>query len=292
MLDASANRPADERYDWWPDIVWSDVEADVRALRQRIFTAAKDADHKRVRSLQRLMLRSRANVLASVRRVTQDNTGRHTAGVDGVIVLDDESRAAMAGWLSRNAMTTTPSPVRRVHIPKADGRSRPLGIPTLIDRAVQAMVRNALEPEWEARFEPDVYGFRPGRGCHDAFEAIFSLCGKRKSLRAWVLDADLKAAFDNIDHDHLLTMLDGFPAREHVAAWLKAGVMEQGECLPTEAGTPQGGIRRPPGSAGTPGPGSSRRTGSCPAPPPWSVTRTTSWSCATRVRKPWRSRRG
>ncbi|MFY1654354.1 reverse transcriptase N-terminal domain-containing protein [Solwaraspora sp. WMMB762] len=98
MLDASANRPADERFDWWPGVVWSKVEADVRALRQRIFTAAKDADHKRVRSLQRLMLRSRANVLVSVRRVTQDNAGRHTAGVDGVVVLDDESRTAMVQW--------------------------------------------------------------------------------------------------------------------------------------------------------------------------------------------------
>lgn len=245
MLDAAANRPGDEHFDWWPDVVWSQVEADVRALRQRIFTAAKEANYQKVRSLQRLMLRSRANVLASVRRVTQDNAGRHTAGVDGVVVLDDESRAAMAQWLSRNAMTTLPSPVRRVYIPKANGKRRPLGIPTLIDRAIQAMVRNALEPEWEARFEPDVYGFRPGRGCHDAIEAIFGLCGKRKSLRAWVLDADLKAAFDNIDHDHLLAMLDGFPAKGHIAAWLKAGVMERGEYLPTEAGTPQGGIISP-----------------------------------------------
>ncbi|MCP2287089.1 RNA-directed DNA polymerase [Promicromonospora umidemergens] len=245
MLDATANRSADVDADWWAGIDWPKVDADVRALRQRIFMAAKDANPRRVRSLQRLMLRSRANVLVAVRRVTQTNKGRGTAGVDGVVVLDDESRAAMAVWLMENAMTTTPSPVRRVHIPKANGKRRPLGIPTLTDRAVQAMVAGALEPEWEARFEPDVYGFRPGRGCHDAIEAIFVTCAGKTRHRMWVLDADLTAAFDNIDHDHLLAMLDGFPAREHVAAWLKAGVMEHGEYLPTEAGTPQGGIISP-----------------------------------------------
>src|SRR5699024_1996832 len=123
-------------------INWLQVEADVRALRRRIFTAAQDANPKRVRSLQRLMLRSWATVLVTVRRVTQTNKGRHTAGVDGVVVLDDESRAAMAVWLADNAMTTKPSPVRRVYIPKANGKRRPLGIPTLIDRAIQAMVVN------------------------------------------------------------------------------------------------------------------------------------------------------
>jgi len=122
------------------------------------------------------MLRSWANVLVTVRRVTQTNTGRHTAGVDGLVVLDDKSRAAMAVWRAANAMTTKPSPVRRVYIPKANGKHRPLGIPTLIDRAIQAMVVNALAPEWEAHFEPDVYGFRPGRGCHDAIEAIYLTC--------------------------------------------------------------------------------------------------------------------
>ncbi len=161
MLDASANRLGGDGFDWWPDVFWREVEDDVRALRQRIFTAAKNADHKRVRSLQRLMLRSRSNVLWAVRRVTQANAGRNTAGVDGMVILDDESRAAMATWLMRNAMTTKPRPVRRVYIPKAGGKRRPLGIPTLLDRAVQAIVLNALEPEWEARFEPDVYDSDP-----------------------------------------------------------------------------------------------------------------------------------
>jgi len=191
------------------------------------------------------MLKSRANALWAVYRVTQQNKGRLTPGVDGLVVLDDQSRAAMASWLAKNAAATTPSPVRRVYIPKANGKRRPLGIPTLIDRAYQAMVRNALEPEWEARFEPDVYGFRPGRGCHDAIAAIFNQACRRTSRRLWVLDADLRAAFDNIDHDHLLTMLDGFPAKGHIRAWLKAGVMEHGEFEATEAGTPQGGIISP-----------------------------------------------
>jgi RNA-directed DNA polymerase len=245
MLDASANRPADADFGWWPQVFWRDVEDRVRVLRQRIFTAAREADHKRVRSLQRLMLRSWSNTLWAVRRVTQANAGRGTAGVDGMVILDDESRAAMAWWLSRNAMKVEPLPVRRVYIPKAGGKRRPLGIPTLTDRACQAIVLNALEPEWEARFEPDVYGFRPGRGCHDALAAIFGTCAGATRHRMWVLDADLKGAFDNIDHDRLLAALEGFPAREHIRAWLKAGVMEQGETSPTEAGTPQGGIISP-----------------------------------------------
>ncbi len=240
MLYAAANRPADASFDWWTSINWPQVEAEVRALRQRIFTATKGTNPRRVRSLQRLMLRSRANVLVAVRQVKQTNKGRHTAGVDGVVVLDDQSRAAMAVWLGQNAMTTRASPVRRVYIPKAKGKHRPLGIPTLIDRAIQAMVANALAPEWEARFEPDVYGFRPGRGCHDVIEAIYLSCAGTTRYRMWVLDADLRAAFDNISHDHLLSMLDGFPAKGHIGAWLKAGIMEQGEYLPTEAGASQG----------------------------------------------------
>jgi RNA-directed DNA polymerase len=115
-------------------------------------------------------------------------------------------------------------------------------VPVLADRCHQARVRNALEPEWEARSEPRSYGFRPGRGCHDAIESLFiTLCGKSK--RVWILDADLAAAFDKISHEHLLEMLGGFPAREMIAGWLKAGIFEAGKGFaPTGEGTPQGGV--------------------------------------------------
>ena len=119
---------------------------------------------------------------------------------------------------------------------------RPLGIPVISDRCHQARVRNALEPEWEARFEPRSYGFRPGRGCHDAIESLFStLCGKSK--RVWILDADLAGAFDKISHERLLEMLGGFPAKGMIAGWLKAGIFEAGKGFaPTGEGTPQGGL--------------------------------------------------
>ncbi|GLD03623.1 hypothetical protein Mkiyose1088_54890 [Mycobacterium kiyosense] len=109
----------------------------------------------------------------------------------------------------------------------------------------QARVANALEPEWEARFEPRSYGFRPGRGCHDAIEAIYWTLKGQPAKRQWILDADLSAAFDCIDHERLLTHLGTFPARGMIAGWLAAGVIERGRFAPTEQGTPQGGVISP-----------------------------------------------
>jgi RNA-directed DNA polymerase len=227
----------------WDTVDWRDAEDEVRRLRQRIFKAAREGDLKRVRNLQKMMLRSRANALVSVRRVTEVNAGRSTPGIDGRVVLDSEGKARLVRRLQRP--TTLPRPVRRVYIPKANGRQRPLGIPVILDRACQAAVKNALEPEWEARFEPRSYGFRPGRSCQDAIEAIFQTLSGKLAKRLWILDADLKAAFDLIDHDRLVAALGTFPARGMIRKWLKAGVMENGEFAPTDAGTPQGGVISP-----------------------------------------------
>ena len=253
-LGTSVNGPEDLRPgrpvfdgDAWELVDWRRCEEEVRRLRCRIFKAVKDGDLAGVRDLQQLMLRSWFNVLVSVRQVTQRNTGRRTAGIDGLVALTSQARAEVAVQVHATIGSHQPSPVRRVYIAKARDKAkmRPLGIPVILDRCHQARVRNALEPEWEARFEPRSYGFRPGRGCHDAIESLFStLHGKSK--RVWILDADLAGAFDKIGHEHLLGMLGGFPARGMIAGWLKAGVFEAGKGFaPTGEGTPQGGVISP-----------------------------------------------
>jgi RNA-directed DNA polymerase len=242
---AGANGPKDDVLDW-DAVDWRRVEGDVRRLRQRIFTASREGDLKKVRNLQKLMLRSRANALVAVRRVAEVNAGRATAGIDGMTALLPKSKAELADWAQRRKAGWNPWPVKRAWVPKSGGRQRPLGIAVLQDRTLQAVVLAALEPEWEARFEAKSYGFRPGRGCHDAIEAIFWTSKGRNPGRKWALDADLEAAFDRIDRSYLLGQLGSFPARGLVAQWLKAGVIDKGRLAPTLEGTPQGGIITPP----------------------------------------------
>jgi RNA-directed DNA polymerase len=232
----------------WDQIDWRAHEGQVRRLRQRIFTAAQEQDWPRVRNLQKLMLRSRSNTLVSVQQVTQRNAGRKTAGIDGEVALTPEARADVAVRAHQSISSWRPRAVRRVYIPKASNRAklRPLGIPVILDRCHQNRVKNALEPEWEARFEPRSYGFRPGRGCHDAIAAIYNVCKGPMASRVWALDADLAAAFDRIDHDRLLAAIGSFPARDMISGWLKAGVFEAGKGFaPTGEGTPQGGVISP-----------------------------------------------
>ncbi len=225
----------------WDAVNWAVHEQNVARLRRRIFTAARDGDWPKARNLQKMMVRSWSNTLVSVRQVTQRNAGRRTAGIDRVVALDGPARMAMAVQAHRTIRSWQPLPVRRVYIPKANGKQRPLGIPVLLDRCHQARVKNALEPEWEARFEARSYGFRPGRSCQDAAGALYGTL-KGNSKRTWILDADLTAAFDKISHSFLLEQLGGFPARDMIAGWLKAGVFEAGKGFaPTDEGTPQGG---------------------------------------------------
>ena len=239
-MQLAANR-AKEPTDW-NAVDWRQTQRAVRNLRQRIFRASEEGNHRKVRSLQKLMLRSHANALLAVRRVTQVNRGKNTPGVDKVVVKTPKARGELVDHLQEFTPWKA-KPARRVYIPKANGKLRPLGIPVIVDRAMQAIAMNALEPEWEARFEGCSYGFRPGRGCHDAIAAVYNIARFKKKV--WVLDADVKGAFDNIGHAALLKAIEGFPARELVRQWLKAGYVEEGRFHATEAGTPQGGVISP-----------------------------------------------
>ena len=240
-MQPAANVTSGDAVDW-QTIDWKRVYRTVKNLRQRIFRASRDGDLTRVRSLQRLMLKSRANACDSVRRVTQVNRGKSTPGIDHVVVTTPEERGALCHQLSALDLHKV-HPVRRVYIPKRNGK-RPLGIPTIVDRCVQAMVKNALEPFWEARFEGISYGFRPGRGCHDAIEKVFRLA-RTNTTRPWVVDADIEGAFNNIGHAALEQAIGNFPARGLITQWLKAGYVEAEMLHPTEAGVPQGGVISP-----------------------------------------------
>jgi RNA-directed DNA polymerase len=236
-----ANGPT-ERCDW-QQVNWTKVNRVVRNLRRRIYRATAECDLKKVRSLQKLMLRNRANVLQSIRRVTQWNKGKRTPGVDRQLVLTDQARGRLAEVLLRYQPWRA-KPVRRVYVPKANNKWRPLGIPTIRERCMQAMVKNALEPEWEARFESISYGFRPGRSCQDAIAKVFQLTLPNSS-RKWVIDADIHGAFDNISHAYLLETIGQFPAKELIKQWLRAGYVELGRLHETLAGAPQGSIVSP-----------------------------------------------
>lgn len=225
----------------WNTTNWRKLEKYVFKLQKRIYKASERGDLKAVRRLQKTLTRSWSAKMLAVRKVSQENQGKKTAGVDGVKSLTPKQRLELAKRLRLNQKV---KPTRRVWIPKPGSTDkRPLGIPTMDDRALQCLVKLALEPEWEALFEPNSYGFRPGRAAQDAIGAIF---GGIRAKAKYVLDADIAKCFDRINHNVLLKKLNTFPTlRRLVKRWLEAGVMDGKEMFPTHEGTPQGGCITP-----------------------------------------------
>lgn len=249
----------------WKSIDWGKIHDTVKRLRSLIYKAKKSGKYKLMRRYQDIMLRSNANILSSIRRVTSINVGKRTPGLDKMLIKTTEGpvkRCFTERWnlyleiqtIKRTEWADMAKPVKRIFIPKPNGKLRPLGIPwsnasrdpTIKDRIIQNMTKNALEPEWEAVFESSSYGFRPWRSPHDALSRIY-LSTARQKKKLWVLDADIKGCFDAINHDYLLEVIGNFPAKSVIKAWLKAGYCEfpSTDVVETSAGTPQGGVISP-----------------------------------------------
>ena len=226
----------------WNTINWTKVQRKVFKLQKKIFQAIKSGDKVKAKKLQKLLLKSYYAKLLAIRKVTQDNQGKKTAGIDGKKALSPNQRLKLVNELRLKGYKA--KALLRVWIPKP-GRNekRPLGIPTIKDRVMQALVKSALEPYWEAQFEGTSYGFRPGRSAQDAISRIYQAVNK---TARYVLDADISKCFDKINHDYLLSKVDcPHNIKRTIKQWLECGVMDNGIFEETEYGTPQGGVISP-----------------------------------------------
>jgi RNA-directed DNA polymerase len=223
----------------WHDIDWCRVQRNVREMQVRIAKACREGRWRRVKALQRMLTRSTSAKYLAVRRVTE-NQGRRTSGVDRVLWDTPDAKWKAANGLKRHGYK--PRPLRRVFIPKANGKERPLGIPTMTDRAMQALYLLALSPIAETIGDPNSYGFRIERSTADAMGQLFISLSKKASAQ-WVLEADILGCFDHINHEWLIANVP--MDRTILRKWLKAGVVHKGQLTATDAGTPQGGIISP-----------------------------------------------
>src|SRR6266496_527969 len=224
---------------------WNTLEQQVVRMQKQIAQASQRGDKQAVHTLQQRLMESEAAQLLAVRRVTTENQGKNTAGVDGVKSLSPRERLAMASLIHpKHWNHQPPMPVRRVWIPKqGTAERRPLAILPMIDRCKQALVKLALEPEWEAQFEARSYGVGPGRGTHDAIAAIVVAIERHPTF---VFNADIEGAFDHINQAVVLDKLQTYPAlRQVIRAWLTAGVMDGDTYSPSETGIAQGGVLSP-----------------------------------------------
>ncbi|CAN7237741.1 group II intron reverse transcriptase/maturase [Massilia sp. LjRoot122] len=223
----------------WAAIDWRRVQKNVRVMQIRLTKATQEGNWRRVKSLQRWLTRSFSAKALAVKRVTE-NQGKRTAGVDRQLWDTPLQKFAAIAQLEKRRYR--PLPLRRVYIPKANGKERPLGIPTMKDRAMQALHLLALDPVLETTSDPNSYGFRKNRSTADAMSQIF-LQTCRKASAQWILDADIEGFFDNINHNWLIdnVRMDKTILRK----WLKSGVVDRAQLLATTAGTPQGGIISP-----------------------------------------------
>jgi RNA-directed DNA polymerase len=223
----------------WQTLDWQQIYQNVRRLQMRIVKATKAGRWGKVKALQQLLTHSFSAKALAVKRVTE-NQGKWTPGIDGITWNTATKKAQAIGSLRQKGYRA--QPLRRVYIAKKNGQKRPLGIPTIGDRAMQALYLLALEPIAETTADPNSYGFRHQRSTADAIEQCYKALPKKESAQ-WILEGDIKSCFDRISHAWLLAHIPMDKAI--LAAWLKVGFMEGRVLYPTEAGTPQGGVASP-----------------------------------------------